>query len=164
MEFLSDAWMQALSCELNADKVWVDAAKHVSLRLAIKSGDTVGTLDIRDGQVTSALANAHPLGSDITITITGPDAEWQLVQKQETDWFQGMSPGIGQLGIEGNAVGALRNVKTMWLTLKAVGHVAHKPAAPPAYSPEPKPSGRPTTGHYIMVEGIRTYYEEAGEG
>ncbi|QKC98337.1 alpha/beta hydrolase [Mesorhizobium sp. NZP2298] len=154
--------MEAFKAELNKDESWKAASKYFSARVALKNGDAVGTVDIRDGVAVSAIGSAHPLGADITIT--GPDHEWKRVQNGETDWFQGMSPGLGELGIEGDAVGALRNVKTMWLTLAAVSRVGRALPAPPAYSPAPKPSGKPTKGHYIEIDGIRTYYEEAGEG
>lgn len=160
--FLSEDWMQSFQKELNNDADWSEASKYFSARVAFRAGTSTGTIDVRDGVVVSAVASAHPLGADITIT--GPDREWQRVQSGETDWFQGMSPGLGELGIEGNAVGALRSVKTMWLILAAMTRV--EGAAPKAqdYSPAPRPSGKPTTGHYIDVDSIRTYYEEAGEG
>jgi pimeloyl-ACP methyl ester carboxylesterase/putative sterol carrier protein len=160
--FLSDTWMKSYMGVLNKDKDWKAASKYFSGRVAFKSSKDTGTIDIRDGAVVSAVGSAHPLGADITIT--GTEAEWKRVQSGQTDWFQGMSPGLGELGIEGDAVGALRNVKTMWLGLAAIGRVGHKPPAPPKFSPSPKPSGKPTKGHYINVDGIRTYYEEAGEG
>jgi pimeloyl-ACP methyl ester carboxylesterase len=160
--FLSEVWMQSLKSELNSDRVWSESSKYFSARVAFRSDDTTGTLDIRDGFVVSAIAAAHPLGADITIT--GPAREWKRVEAGETDWFQGMSPGLGELGIEGNAVGARRNVKTMWLTLAAMRRIARNEAPAVDYSPAPKPSGKPTTGHYVEIDGIRAYYEEAGEG
>lgn len=108
------------------------------------------------------MASLHPLGANIIIT--GPDHEWTRVQNGETDWFQGMSPGLGELGIEGSAVDALRNVKTMWLALAAIGRVGKPAAKKPEPSPPPKPSGKATKGHYVEVDGLRTYYEEAGDG
>lgn len=160
--FLNTDWMLAYKDNLNGNKAWFEASKFFSARVAFKSSDAVGTIDIRDGVVVSAIPSAHPLGAEITIT--GPDHEWERVCTGETDWFQGMSPGIGELGIEGNAVGALRNVKTMWLALAAMKEVGRTVSVPLDFSPSPKPSGKPTTGHYIEVEGIRAYYEEAGEG
>lgn len=160
--FLSTDWMKAYKSELNGDAAWSEASKYFSARVAFKSEKSVGTIDIRDGVVVSAIASAHPLGADITLT--GPDREWDRVCSGETDWFQGMSPGLGELGIEGNAVGALRNVKTMWLALAAMRRVGRAVPAREEFSPPPRPSGKPTTGHYIEVDGIRAYYEEAGEG
>jgi pimeloyl-ACP methyl ester carboxylesterase/putative sterol carrier protein len=160
--FLSESWMQSFKNELNKDANWSEASKYFSGRVAIRSEKANGTIDIRDGVVVSAIASLHPLGADITIT--GPDREWDRVLTGDTDWFQGMSPGIGELGIEGNAVGALRNVKTMWLILAAMTRVERSPPSRKEYSPPPRPSGKPTTGHYIEVDGIRAYYEEAGEG
>ncbi|URM96969.1 alpha/beta hydrolase [Actinomadura madurae] len=45
-----------------------------------------------------------------------------------------------------------------------LAHVGNEPAPRPAPSPDPRPSGEPTVGRYITVNGIRTYYEEAGQG
>jgi pimeloyl-ACP methyl ester carboxylesterase/putative sterol carrier protein len=160
--FLSEGWMQSFKNELNADANWSEASKYFSARVAFRGGNAIGTIDVRDGRVVSAVPTPHPLGADITIT--GPDEEWDRVLNGETDWFQGMSPGLGELGIEGSAVDALRNVKTMWLTLAAMTRVERTVTPRNDFSPAPRPSGRPTTGHYIEVDGIRTYYEEAGEG
>ena len=160
--FLSAAWMKGFQDELNKDENWRDASKYFSGRIGYKSSSAFGTIDVRDGVVVSAVASPHPLGADIIIT--GPDHEWARVQSGETDWFQGMSPGLGELGIEGSAVDALRNVKTMWLALAAIGRVGKPAARKPKPSPEPKPSGKATKGHYVEVDGLRTYYEEAGEG
>lgn len=46
--------------------------------------------------------------------------------------------------------------------MKRVGKPATKEK--PSYSPGPKPSGKETSGHYATVDGIRVYYEQAGEG
>jgi pimeloyl-ACP methyl ester carboxylesterase len=161
-QFLSDEWMRAFQIQLNSDEAWREAAKYFSARVGFKSSEGFGTIDIRDGVAVSAIGSAHPLGADIVIT--GPDREWARVQNGETDWFHGMSPGLGELGIEGSAVDALRNVKTMWLSLAAMSRVEKPVPAKPTYSPAPKPSGKSTTGHYVDVDDVRTYYEEAGEG
>jgi pimeloyl-ACP methyl ester carboxylesterase len=161
-DFLSDTWMQSFRSELNRDDAWKNASKYFSARIGFKSEGAFGTIDVRDGYVVSAVAAAHPLGADVVIT--GTEREWHRVVSGETDWFAGMSPGIGELGIEGNAVDALRNVKTMWLALAAMKRVDRPAAIAPDYSPEHVPSGKPTTGHYIDVDGIRTHYETAGEG
>src|SRR5690606_24032813 len=76
--FLSEVWMQSLKSELNSDRVWSESSKYFSARVAFRSDDTTGTLDIRDGFVVSAIAAAHPLGADITIT--GPAREWKRVE------------------------------------------------------------------------------------
>jgi pimeloyl-ACP methyl ester carboxylesterase len=75
-----------------------------------------------------------------------------------------MSPGLGSLSLEGNAVGALRNVKAMWLLLGTMSRVNTTPPAAKEPSASPVWSGREVVGRYVDVNGMRTYYEEAGEG
>lgn len=162
MDFLSDAWMQIFRAELNSDDSWKAASKYFSARVGFKSERAFGTIDVRDGNVVSAVAAAHPLGADVVIT--GTQREWERIARGETDWFAGMSPGIGELGIEGNAVEALRNVKTMWLAIAAMARVDRAPLPVSGFLPPHVPSGKATTGHYVDIDGLRTYYETAGEG
>lgn len=161
-QFLSDDWLHAFTAQLNQDDAWTTASKYFSARIGLKSSQKVGTIDIRDGVVVSATAAAHPLGADITVS--GPDHEWERVVAGKADWFEALSPGLGELTLEGNAVAAWRNVNVMALTFNAMARTDRP--APPAveFSPSPRPSGKPTTGHYIEVDGIRAHYEEAGEG
>jgi pimeloyl-ACP methyl ester carboxylesterase len=88
---------------------------------------------------------------------------WSRICAGETDWFEATSPGLAQLTVEGNVVAALRNVKVIYLLLAAMARTdtSREPREP---SPSPQPSGRATSGHYVEVDGLPTYYEEAGDG
>ena len=52
----------------------------------------------------------------------------------------------------------------MWLLLGAMSRVRKSVPTPREPSPPPQPSGKEIVGRYVDVMGIRTYYEEAGEG
>jgi pimeloyl-ACP methyl ester carboxylesterase/putative sterol carrier protein len=159
--FNDDAWLSTLQRELDTDEAWARAAQYFPARIELRHDEGVLSLDTRDGKLVSAAPGPHPLGADVALS--APDQEWSRLLDGETDWFQASSPGLGQLAIEGNVVGAIRNVKAMWLLLGAMARVQGAPAVPEP-SPPPRPSGRPTTGRYIDVDGLRTYYEEAGDG
>ncbi|EPD57793.1 alpha/beta fold hydrolase [Streptomyces sp. HGB0020] len=162
-EFEQDSWWEAVRAELNADTVWTEAAKYFPARIEFRSDHGSWTVDTRDGYVVSVRQGSHPQGADVTLV--APDAEWRRVIDGKTDWFEGTSPGLGEITVEGDGIAAMRNVKAMWRLLGALS-TAGKPAAEPGpYSPDPE-TGRHTalTGHYIEVNGLRTYYEEAGEG
>jgi pimeloyl-ACP methyl ester carboxylesterase len=162
-EFELDSWWEAVLAELNADTQWSEAAKYFPARIGFRGEHASWTIDTRDGRAVSVRRGVHPQGADITIV--APDSEWRRVIDGDTDWFQGTSPGLGQITVEGDGIAAMRNVKAMWCLLDALSR-AGKPAAEPGpYSPDPQ-TGRHTalTGRYIEVNGLRTYYEEAGEG
>jgi pimeloyl-ACP methyl ester carboxylesterase/putative sterol carrier protein len=157
------AWWEAYAAELNRDSAWFEAARYFPARIEYRvGGDCAFTLDTRDGRVASVSEGSHPLGADIVIG--GPTSEWQRLLDGSTDWFEGMSPGLGQLTLEGNAVAAMRNVKAMWLLLGAMKRVNAAPAAAVQFSPPPLSTGREPVGRYVEVKGVRTYYEEAGAG
>jgi pimeloyl-ACP methyl ester carboxylesterase/putative sterol carrier protein len=155
-------WQRGLLDELNRDEEWQTAAHYFPVKIQVEYEDGSFTVDTRDGKAVSVVEGEHVLGSDLTVA--APNREWQRVLDGETDWFQGMSPGLGEMSLRGNAVGAMRNVKAMWLFLKAMSRVGKPKVAAPGYSPDHQPSGKATTGHYVDVDGLRTYYEEAGEG
>lgn len=159
--FADAAWLDRYRSELDSDEAWRTAARYFPARIELRHDGGSLALDTRDGRLVSLTAGPHPLGADIILS--APDREWARLAAGETDWFEASSPGTGELAIEGDVVGAIRNVKAMWLLLKAMGRVDGAPAAPEP-SPAPRPSGKPTTGHYLDVDGLRTYYEEAGEG
>lgn len=160
--FPEPRWWTAYSAELNRDEAWSDAARWLSARIEFRWPDGSSTLDVRDGRVTGVTEGAHPLGADIILT--APEREWTRIIDGQTDWFQANSPGLGELEPGGDVVLAMRNVKSMWLMLRAASRVGRRLQGPPAPSPSPRPSGQPTVGRYIDVDGLRTYYEEAGEG
>ncbi|MEO5899344.1 MAG: alpha/beta fold hydrolase [Ilumatobacteraceae bacterium] len=161
-EFPDAAWWEALRQELNTDSDWGQAARWFQGRVAFRHDAGLATLDFRDGVAVSVVDGAHPLGADITLT--APDREWARVRNGDTDFFHGTSPGLGEIGIEGDAVTAMRNVKAFVLTIAAMQRIGREVPAAPAPSPDARPTGRETIGKYVDVDGVRTYYEEAGEG
>ncbi|MER6171948.1 alpha/beta fold hydrolase [Streptosporangium sp. NPDC001681] len=162
-EFEQESWWEAVRTELNADSQWAEAARYFPARIEFRSDHSSWTVDTRDGRVVSVRQGPHPQGADITIV--APDAEWRRVIDGRTDWFEGTSPGLGRITVEGDGIAAMRNVKAMWRLLGALSKAGRPAAEPGPYSPDPE-TGRHTvlTGRYIEVNGLRTYYEEAGEG
>jgi pimeloyl-ACP methyl ester carboxylesterase/putative sterol carrier protein len=155
-------WWEGLVRELNADEEWSRAARLLEVRIEFRHETGSATVDVVAGRAVGWTDGPHVLGSDIILE--APDREWRRILDGETDWFQGNSPGLGEIAAQGNVVAALRNVKAMWLLLAAMARVdgAKRPRREP--SPPPKHSGREIAGRYVMVDGLRTYYEEAGEG
>jgi pimeloyl-ACP methyl ester carboxylesterase/putative sterol carrier protein len=158
--FPDRGWWQALQSALNADKTWQEAARYFRGRLELRHDGGAGVITMAQGQATVS-AEADPMGADIIVT--APDHEWQRLLAGKTDWFEGMSPGIGQFSLAGDMVTALRNIKVMARTFTVISQMNGAPKAV-APSPPPRPSGKPTTGHYIDVDGLRVHYEEAGSG
>jgi len=156
------AWWEAYRAELNGDEPWSEAARWFPARIEFRFEGGSMTLDIRDGKAISVTEGPHPMGADVTLS--APDREWQRLLSGGTNWFEGVTPGLGEITIEGDAVGALRNVKAMWLLLEATKRTARDVPPKPEPSPAPTSSGKPTVGRYVDVDGLRTYYEEAGEG
>lgn len=162
-EFGQEPWWDEVLAGLNADSEWAEAAKYFPARIEFRSDLTSWTIDTRDGRAVSVRRGTHPQGADITLV--APDAEWRRVIDGDTDWFQATSPGLGRLTVEGDGVAAMRNVKAMWRFLGVLSTAGRPAAEPGPYSPDPT-EGRHTgiTGRYVEVGGLRTYYEEAGEG
>ena len=161
MQTYSKDWWAALEAELNSNDDWVQATRYVECRLTLRQDATVGSITIAGGRaIVSAEANA--LGADILVS--GPDREWQRVASGQTDWFQALSPNLGELTLEGDAVLAWRNVNVMALTFHAMARTGRSAPAAVDFSPPPRSSGKEVKGHYVEVDGIRTYYEEAGAG
>ncbi|CAN7481776.1 alpha/beta hydrolase [Pseudarthrobacter oxydans] len=161
-ETLSGKWWELLGEELNADARWSEAAKWFEARIEFRHENGAASLDVRGGKVTGITDGPSARGADIIVS--APHAEWDRVVNGETDWYRGTSPGLGEITLGGDTVLAMRNIKVMWLLLEAMKRVGKDPAPRPEPSPAPRPSGKEITGRYIDVNGIRTYYEEAGEG
>ncbi|HET6501752.1 MAG TPA: alpha/beta hydrolase [Amycolatopsis sp.] len=161
MEFDDPSWWDEFVREINDDQEWCESARYFSVSVAFKSPEAAWTIDTRHGRAVSATEGIPLDGADIAVS--APDAEWARVIAGETDWFQGTSPGLGDITVEGDAVAAMRNVKPMWLLLRTMSRVRKSPAEM-SYSPDPTPSGREPVGRYVEVGGLRTYYEEAGQG
>lgn len=158
----SPEWWNALGEELGRDERWSTAAKWFEARVQFEVEGGDAALDVSNGRIVRVTPGRHPRGAEIVLS--APRAEWQRLVDGETDWFKGISPGLGEITLGGDAVLAMRNMNAMWLLLEAMKRVDGAPTAKPAPSPEPRPSGAETVGRYITVDGIRTYYEEAGEG
>ncbi len=158
--FSEMGWWLRLQSALNTDEAWRDAARYFRGRVELRHDSGTGIISIEGGRAT-VTGETDSLGADITIT--GPDSEWRRVLAGQVDWFEGLSPGLGALILSGNAVAAWRDVKLMARTFTVMAQVDGAPAQV-AFSPPPKPSGAPTTGHYAMIEELRVHYEEAGSG
>jgi pimeloyl-ACP methyl ester carboxylesterase/putative sterol carrier protein len=164
MSKLSDTkWWNDFATELNGDEDWTRAARYFDGRIQFKHDSGYSTLAVLAGKVVAVFPEGTPLGADIVVA--GPDEEWQRVVDGKIDWFEALSPGMGRLTLEGNTVAAWQYVDVMaraFDAMKRVGKSGQIEKIP--FSPGPRPSGKETTGHYVMVDGIRVYYEEAGEG
>lgn len=165
LETFTAAWWDEFLAVLNRDELWRTSARWFDGRIQFvvsnaPAGDA--SIEIRHGRALSVMTGVSPSGADIVLT--APRSEWEALIAGETNWFKATSPGLGELVVGGDVVAAMRNAKTMWLTLEALQRTARDVSPAPTPSPEPRPSGKETTGHYITVNGVRTYYEEAGEG
>jgi pimeloyl-ACP methyl ester carboxylesterase/putative sterol carrier protein len=164
MSLIKDSqWLNQFAEELNSDADWVTAARYFDGRIQFKHDSGFSTLAVLSGKVVAVFPDGSPLGADIVVS--GPDDEWQRVLDGKIDWFESLSPGLGKLELEGNVVAAWQYVDVMaraFDAMKRVGKAKGESSA--SWSPGPKPSGKETTGHYITVDGIRVYYEEAGQG
>jgi pimeloyl-ACP methyl ester carboxylesterase len=157
------SWWNSYKDALNVDKRWLETAKWIDLRVLFQiDSEPVAAIDIRQGRALGVDLRFPGRGADIVLT--APRHEWERLASGETNWFKATSPGLGELAISGDIVGAMRNAKCMWLLIGAMATVNRASTAVPVPSPEPVPSGKETVGRYIMVNGIRTYYEEAGVG
>ena len=161
-KFPDSAWWTEYQTVLNSDEEWLDSARYFEGRIEFQHDHGSATIAVFGGTVVSAQPEASALGADVIIA--APDTEWQRLLADQTDWFEGTSPGLGQFSLRGNAVAALRNVKVMALAFEAMKRVGSPARAAVSYSPDPKPSGKQTKGHYIDIDGLRIFYEEAGEG
>lgn len=162
-EFTRPDFWTAFLDELNKDTEWSGAAKHFSVRIELRCADYSFAVDTRDGRAVGAAPGPLPAGADILLT--APESEWRRILDGRVDYFEATSPGLGDLSVAGDAVAASRNVKAMWLFLHALARTARPTEdAPPNYSPAPPTYDRVVTGRYIDVNGIETYYEEAGNG
>jgi len=161
---LSDkGWWDRYIAELNADNHWTKAAKYFSGQIQFNHDKGHSTLAVVAGRAVAAFPEGIPLGAEIEVG--GPDEEWQRVLDGKIDWFEALSPGLGLLALSGNTVAAWRYVDVMARAFDAMKRV-DKPVSSEAasYSPAGKVSGKEIKGHYVVVDGIRVYYEEAGEG
>ena len=160
-QFSDPSWWASYRNLLNADPEWREAAQYFPARIEFRSGGTTGVIDVREGEAVQSSDSSEPSSH---VILSAPEHEWKRVLQGETDFFHGTSPGLGEISIEGDAVGAMRNVKVLVHALLAMPRVDGAAAARPEPSPPPLPSGRETVGHYADVAGLRTYYEEAGDG
>lgn len=164
MSLIKDGqWLSQFAEELNSDADWTAAARYFDGRIQFKHDSGFSTLAVLAGKVVAVFPEGSPLGADIVVS--GPDDEWQRVLDGKIDWFEALSPGLGKLELEGNVVEAWQYVDVMARAFDAMKRVGKpKEEGSVSWSPGPKPSGKETTGHYISVDGIRVYYEEAGQG
>lgn len=161
-ESFSHPWWNELVEELNRDERWSTSARWFDARVQFEIDGGSAAVEIRHGQALGAFPGVTARGADIVLK--APREQWEQIVAGRSDWFKATSPGLGALEIHGDVVAAMRNAKLMWLTLEAMKRTAREVSPPPAPSPDPRPSGKQIVGRYVMVNGTRTYYEEAGEG
>jgi pimeloyl-ACP methyl ester carboxylesterase/putative sterol carrier protein len=159
--FPEQSWWPRFAAALNEDPEFGEAARWLDARVEFRSPDAAWALDLRGGGAVVVTEGPHPLGADVTMA--APEDEWGRLLSGEIEWFQANSPGLGKLELGGDVVTAMRNVLAMSRLLAMMSRVDGEPRAPEP-SPDPRPSGAETSGHYIDVDGLRVYYEEAGEG
>lgn len=162
-KLMDSTWWDSFAKVLNGNPEWTRAAKYFDGRIVFKHDAGYSTLAVVAGKVVAVFAEGSPLGGEIVVT--GPDDEWQRVLDGKIDWFEALSPGLGKLTLEGNTVAAWQYVDVMAYAFDLMPLVGRTgKVAAPSYSPPSRPSGKETTGRYVTVDGIRVYYEEAGEG
>lgn len=158
----TEDWTAYFGDALNQDARWSTAAKWLQARIQFIGDSSAFAVDVRNGRAADVTNGLNPRGADIVLR--APDSEWRTLLAGDTDFFKGISPGLGEISLEGDAVLAMKNMDTMFFTLEIAKRVGNPVPTPPQPSPEPTHSGKETVGHYVTVNGIRTYYEEAGEG
>lgn len=162
LESFTHAWWGEFATEVNKDTRFNDAAKYFRGRIQLDFGTGISHFDVSDGRVRDVRSGPSLRGADITFR--APRGQWDDIAAGESDFMKATTPGLGQLSMEGDAVLAMNNIRVVHLMVKAMSRVGKSPSPMPTPSPAPRPSGEPTTGHYVTVKGIRTYYEEAGQG
>lgn len=147
--------------ELNEDVAFEEAARYFPLRVEFRQDQESMTLDIRDGKIVGLAEGRHRMGADLVIA--GSSEDWSRLARGESDWFEATNAATGSMTVEGNVVSAYRNVRAMYLLMKGVSRAG---GAQPSteFAPDPVWTDREVIGRYVTVDGIRTYYEEAGEG
>lgn len=160
---LSMEWWQELADELNSNERWLKAARWIEARFEFDFGDGVATLDIDNGRIVAVGEGPHLHGS--TVYFAAPREEWEAILSGEKDFYRAQSPEpIGALRYTGDALLVLRNLVAMLVLSHAMAKITSGEPVRPEPSPGPQPSGKETVGRYIFVDGVRTYYEEAGDG
>lgn len=144
---------------LKASPEWRAVAKFFSAVIRFSDESSSAIFDIRGGAL---LADQKPsLAADITIS--GPASDWERVAMRQLDWLQAITPGHGNMTIDGDPVFVMRNISIFWLMFKAIADAGGVPA-PADLSPAPAPSSAAVAGRYAKVDGLDIYFEEAGEG
>lgn len=161
-DFLSSAWLKSYERALNADAVWRGAAKYLSGKIGLRCRQKNAIIGVRNGAAIAAAYDGRE--TDVDIWLSGCEEEWRKVRQGETDFVKATSQEAGDLSLDGDVVFAMRNIKTLWLSLEIISRLEGAKAETPAPSPEPMKSARRSCGRYLEVDGIQTYYEEAGEG
>ena len=158
--FLGADWLNSFSAALEADPEWASAVRFITARIGIGSPTRSVIVELRDGQIVSASPATSIEGVDFALV--APDSEWQRVREGAIDLFSGLQDGVGQLAIAGDAVAAFRCAKVLWLLIEAM----RLPASLVAPSPTPSDTAADARmiGRYVDIDGMRTYYEEAGAG
>ncbi|OZC73625.1 alpha/beta hydrolase [Rhodococcus sp. 06-462-5] len=161
-QFSDQQWWDRFLQTINEDLEWVTSSQHFSATISFRSPEHAWTIDTRNGRAVSVVEGIPLSGSDVVLD--APEHEWQRVIEGKTDWFEGTSPGLGEITVSGDYVAAMRNVQPMWRLLECMQQVDPILREDSSFSPDPVVTDRVPVGRYVNVDGLRTYYEEAGSG
>jgi pimeloyl-ACP methyl ester carboxylesterase/putative sterol carrier protein len=138
---------------------WHQAIKYCNSCIALADDQSQATILVDRG--TAKLEEGTQLGQ-VEILVKGPTSDWARVKSGDLDWFRATTLGIGGLNVEGDQVYVMGKTRILWLIFKAIEKTG--PGKTIDYSPPPPKRRAPSVGRYIEVDGIETYYEEAGSG
>lgn len=144
---------------LGASEEWGAVAKFFSAAIQFSDDTSTAMFAIRNG----ALVANPPSSVKADIVVSGLASDWERVAMRRLDWLQAITPGHGNMTIDGDPIFVMRNVKIFWLLFQAIANTGGIPA-PTHFSPSPARSSAAVAGHYVQVDGLNIYYEEAGDG
>lgn len=138
---------------------WLEVSRYFRGRIRLASEASSVVLDMCSGE--TKIMDHPDLVTDLVVK--GPASDWLRVANGELDWFQATTPGHGNLVIEGEPIFAMRNIKILWLAFKAIAQPGSG-RKPVDFSPPAPARQARVLGHYVEVDGLDIYYEEAGCG
>lgn len=159
MGFWTADKVENVGSALAASREWRAVTKFFSAAIRFSDQSSSAVFDIRNG----VLRASQKPSVEADITVSGPATDWDQVAMRQLDWLQAITPGHGNMTIDGDPVFVMRNVGIFWLLFRAIANACGAPA-PADFSPSPAPSSATVTGHYARIEGLDIYYEEAGQG
>ncbi len=156
--FADPEWVERLRDELGRDPAWRNASRRFlgSFELRHDTGGLV--VEVADGRVAALTAGPAAHGTDFTVQAS--DAAWSRMLDGEFDLISGGA--IGEVSLDGDVVLAMHEMRTLHFTLEAMRRLSGVGTVEPSAAPRQVPAK--TVGGYVTVDGIRTYFEEAGSG